>query len=104
MDDAAHNHCSLPKPVLSIFDGWMIIIGIVIGGGIFSLPPLVAGSAGSAEWMLFAWLLGAALALIGALCYAELASTFPSAGGDYHFLTRAYGKDVDSSSAGQGSL
>jgi basic amino acid/polyamine antiporter, APA family len=94
MDEAAQNHCSLPKPVLSIFDGVMIITGIVIGGGIFSLPPLVAGSTGSVEWMFFAWLLGAALALIGALCYAELAATFPSAGGDYHFLTRAYGKDV----------
>ncbi len=83
-----------PKPVLSVFDGVMIITGVVIGGGIFSLPPLVAGITGSVEWMFGAWLLGAALALIGALCYAELATTFPNAGGDYHFLTRAYGKDV----------
>ncbi len=83
-----------PKPVLSVFDGVMIITGIVIGGGIFSLPPLVAGITGSVEWMFYAWLLGAALALIGALCYAELATTFPNAGGDYHFLTRAYGKDL----------
>jgi APA family basic amino acid/polyamine antiporter len=43
--------------------------------------------------MFGAWIAGAALALIGALCYAELASTFPNAGGDYHFLMRAYGKD-----------
>jgi len=83
-----------PRPVLSVFDGVMIITGIVIGGGIFSLPPLVAGITGSVEWMFHAWLLGAALALIGALCYAELATAFPNAGGDYHFLTRAYGKDV----------
>lgn len=83
-----------PRPVLSVFDGVMIITGVVIGGGIFSLPPLVAGITGSVEWMFGAWLLGAALALIGALCYAELATTFPHAGGDYHFLTRAYGKDV----------
>lgn len=83
-----------PKPVLSVFDGVMIITGIVIGGGIFSLPPLVASIAGSVEWMFYAWLLGAALALVGALCYAELSTTFPDAGGDYHFLTRAYGKDL----------
>jgi APA family basic amino acid/polyamine antiporter len=83
-----------PRPVLSVFDGVMIITGVVIGGGIFSLPPLVAGITGSVEWMYGAWVLGAVLALIGALCYAELATAFPSAGGDYHFLTRAYGKDV----------
>ncbi len=41
-----------------------------------------------------AWILGGLLALIGALCYAELATTFPNAGGDYYFLTRAYGRDV----------
>jgi amino acid transporter len=83
-----------PRPVLSIFDGVMIITGVVIGGGIFSLPPLVAGITGSVEWMYGAWGLGAVLALVGALCYAELATAFPHAGGDYHFLTRAYGKDV----------
>jgi basic amino acid/polyamine antiporter, APA family len=83
-----------PRPALSIFDAVMIITGIVIGGGIFAFPPLVAGMTGSVEWMFGAWMLGAVLALVGALCYAELATTFPDAGGDYHFLTRAYGKDV----------
>jgi amino acid transporter len=83
-----------PRRVLSVFDGVMIVVGIVIGGGIFSLPPLVAGMGGSPQWMFIAWGLGALLALIGALCYAELATTFPSAGGDYHFLTRAYGRDL----------
>ncbi|GMV59725.1 MAG: amino acid permease [Betaproteobacteria bacterium] len=83
-----------PRPALSVFDAVMIITGIIIGGGIFSFPPLVAGMTGSVEWMFGAWLAGAALALIGALCYAELATTFPNAGGDYHFLTRAYGKDL----------
>ncbi|HQR22345.1 MAG TPA: amino acid permease [Burkholderiaceae bacterium] len=83
-----------PRRVLSVFDGVMIIVGIIIGGGIFAFPPLVAGMTGSVEWMFGAWLFGAALALVGALCYAELATTFPNAGGDYHFLTRAYGKDL----------
>lgn len=83
-----------PKPVLSRFDGVMIIVGVIIGGGIFTFPPMVAGITGSVEWMYGLWIAGALLALIGALCYAELATTFPSAGGDYHFLTKAYGKDV----------
>lgn len=55
---------------------------------------MVAGVTGSVDWMLIAWVLGGVLSLIGALCYAELASTFPNAGGDYHFLTRAYGRDI----------
>ena len=87
-------HAAAPRRALSIFDAVMIITGIVIGGGIFAFPPLVAGMTGSVEWMFGAWLAGAALALIGALCYAELAAAFPHAGGDYHFLTRAYGRDL----------
>ena len=83
-----------PRPALSVFDAVMIIAGIIIGGGIFSFPPLVAGMTGSVPWMFGAWLFGATLAFIGALCYAELATAFPSAGGDYHFLTRASGRDV----------
>jgi basic amino acid/polyamine antiporter, APA family len=83
-----------PLPALSTFDAAMIVCGIVIGGGIFALPPLVASTAGSTGWMFGAWVLGAVLTLIGSLCYAELAATFPHAGGDYHFLTRAFGRDV----------
>jgi APA family basic amino acid/polyamine antiporter len=83
-----------PRPVLSVFDAVMITVGIVIGAGIFKTPSMVAGVAGSVDWMLIAWVLGGVLSLVGALCYAELASAFPSAGGDYHFLSRAYGKDL----------
>jgi amino acid transporter len=84
----------VPLPALSTFDAVMIVCGIVIGGGIFALPPLVASTSGSVSWMFIAWALGAVLTLVGSLCYAELASTFPHAGGDYHFLTRAFGRDV----------
>jgi amino acid transporter len=91
---AAAPAVAAPRPALSVFDAVMIITGIIIGGGIFSFPPLVAGMTGSVEWMFGAWFAGAALALIGALCYAELATAFPNAGGDYHFLARAYGKDL----------
>lgn len=83
-----------PRPVLSVWGATMITVGIVIGAGIFQTPTLVAGIAGSGSSMMAAWVLGGALSLIGALTYAELASTYPSAGGDYTFLTRAYGKNV----------
>jgi amino acid transporter len=83
-----------PAPALSAFDAIMITVGIVIGAGIFQTPSLVAGIAGSMEAMLAAWVLGGALSFIGALTYAELATAYPSAGGDYTFLTRAYGRNV----------
>jgi amino acid transporter len=84
----------VPLAALSTFDASMIVCGIVIGGGIFALPPLVASTSGSVGWMFVAWALGAALTVVGSLCYAELSTTFPHAGGDYHFLTRAFGRDL----------
>jgi APA family basic amino acid/polyamine antiporter len=83
-----------PRPILSVWGATMITVGIVIGAGIFQTPALVANIAGSSGAMLAAWVLGGVLSLCGALTYAELASTYPSAGGDYTFLTRAYGKNV----------
>lgn len=94
MSTTTSGSTAAPRPTLSVYDAVMIITGIVIGGGIFAFPPLVAGIAGSPEWMMVAWVLGGVLSLIGALVYAELASTFPHAGGDYHFLVRAFGRDV----------
>ena len=83
-----------PQPRLRSWDAIAIIVGIVIGAGIFKTPSLVAGTTGDAGWTIAAWVLGALVSLAGALCYAELASTYRHAGGDYHFLTRAYGRDA----------
>jgi APA family basic amino acid/polyamine antiporter len=83
-----------PQQTLSVADAIAIIVGIVIGAGIFTLPSLAAANAGSEKAFIAGWIAGGAISLIGALCYAELATTFPSAGGDYHFLTRAYGRYV----------
>ena len=83
-----------PQPRLRARDAIAIIVGIVIGAGIFKTPSLVAGTTGDAGWTIAAWLFGALVSLAGALCYAELASTYRHAGGDYHFLTRAYGRDA----------
>jgi APA family basic amino acid/polyamine antiporter len=83
-----------PLAVLGLHEAVAIIVGIVIGAGIFKAPALVASMAGSPGWMFGAWALGGVVSLIGALCYAELATAYPHAGGDYHFLHRAYGRDV----------
>ena len=83
-----------PRPVLDLSDAIALIVGIVVGAGIFKTPSLVAANAGGAWTMLAAWLLGGIVSLIGALCYAELATACPHAGGDYHFLTRAYGRKL----------
>jgi APA family basic amino acid/polyamine antiporter len=82
------------RPVLSVFDATMITVGIVIGAGIFETPALVAGNAGSSGLMMMAWVLGGVLSFVGALTYAELATAYPSTGGDYTFLTRAFGRNV----------
>lgn len=83
-----------PKRVLSPLDAIALIVGIVIGAGIFRTPSLVASNVESGGMMLTVWLLGGAISLIGALCYAELTTTFPHTGGDYHFLKRAFGKNT----------
>ncbi len=82
---------ALPQPVLKLRHAIALIVGIVIGAGIFKAPSLVAQFTGSGTLMLAAWVLGGVVSLMGALCYAELATAYPSAGGDYHFLWRAYG-------------
>ncbi len=83
-----------PKPTLSVVDAVAIIVGIVIGAGIFKTPSLVAANTANEPWFLFAWLLGGLISLVGAFCYAELATTYPHAGGEYHFLHRAFGQDI----------
>jgi amino acid transporter len=62
-----------------------LIVGIVIGAGIFKTPSLVAAISGDAGWALVLWLAGSMISIVGALCYAELCTAYPHAGGDYHF-------------------
>jgi amino acid transporter len=75
-------------------EAMMLVLGIVIGAGIFKAPSMVADTTGSAGWMFTAWLLGGLISMVGALCYAELATAFPHVGGDYNFLKRAWGRGV----------
>lgn len=78
------------KRALGLFDALMIVIGGIIGAGIFINPYLVAQRLDSPALVTGAWLAGAAIALIGALAYAELGAMFPSAGGQYVYLRDAY--------------
>jgi basic amino acid/polyamine antiporter, APA family len=81
-----------PARTLSLRHAVAITVGIVVGAGIFRTPSLVAANAGGEGAAMLLWVLGGLISLAGALCYAELATAFPNAGGDYHFLTRAYGR------------
>ena len=79
---------------LGLWDTVSIIVGIVVGVSIFKAPPLIFANVETPWHGLLAWVLGGILALVGALCYAELAATYPRAGGDYVYLSRAYGPAV----------
>jgi amino acid transporter len=81
-------------PTLSLKDAVAMIVGIVVGAGIFRTPSLVAANVSSETNALLLWLAGGAISLIGAFCYAELTATYPHTGGDYHYLSRAYGRPL----------
>jgi amino acid transporter len=88
---STQNTATTPRQTLSVVDACAMIIGIVIGAGIFKAPSIVAGSVATETVFIALWVAGGLISLIGALCYAELGSSFPNAGGEYHFLTRAFG-------------
>jgi APA family basic amino acid/polyamine antiporter len=80
-----------PRKVLSLFDSTSLIVGIIIGAGIYQMAPDIAKGAGSWWGVLVIWAVGGLLSLFGALGYAELAAAYPREGGDYVYLSRAYG-------------
>ena len=83
---------TLPKKELTLFDSTCLIVGIIIGAGIYQMAPAIARGT-DVWWGIFLiWIVGGLLSLIGALGYAELASAYPVDGGDYVYLTKAYGK------------
>ncbi len=79
------------KARLGLWDAVSIIIGIVIGSTIYKTPPIIFGNLSTPLIGMGVWLLGGVLAFVGAMCYAELATTYPKSGGDYVYLTRAFG-------------
>lgn len=119
-DSLLRSSASQPQQRLSLLDSTSIIVGIIIGSGLYETSPLIGHNAAtfalrSVEWLTGAevgslspsveallgvlavvllWLIGAAIAGCGALCYAELASAYPRDGGNYVFLTRAFGREA----------
>jgi len=76
---------------LGLWDATSIIVGIMIGVGIFEMPQIVFKQAPGPWEAMLTWVVGGILALVGALCFAELAGAYPHSGGEYVYLTRAYG-------------
>ena len=76
---------------LGVFDTTMIVIGGIIGAGIFLNPAIVAQRVHTSAFILTTWIIGGAVALIGALCFAELGARRPQAGGGYVYLTEVFG-------------
>ncbi|MBK6527662.1 MAG: amino acid permease [Crocinitomicaceae bacterium] len=78
------------KPTLRQIDLTFIVVGLVIGMGIFRTPPEVAAAA-QVPWIFFAaWILGAVVSMIGALTFAEIGSRYPAAGGFYKIFSHCY--------------
>jgi amino acid transporter len=92
--DAAHATSAAPRRQLTLLDGICIIVGIIIGTGIYQSSPDVAACVPGPWWLVGVWVAGGLASFIGALCYAELATAYPREGGDYVYLTRAFGRPV----------
>lgn len=79
------------KRALGLVDAVAVVVGSMIGSGIFLVSAQTARDVGSPGYLLLCWVLAGALTISAALCYSELASMFPHAGGQYVFLRRTYG-------------
>src|SRR5258708_28333502 len=90
MEIAADVASNLPRK-LGLIDALAIVIGMVIGGGIFLVPNLVAQELKSATAILAVWVFAGVISFFGALACAELGTALPSTGGQYVFLREAYG-------------
>jgi APA family basic amino acid/polyamine antiporter len=79
------------KRALGLWAALAIVVGTVIGSGIFRVPQAMILNVGSVRMVFLVWIVGGVLSLAGALTYAELAAAMPGAGGEYVYLTEAYG-------------
>jgi APA family basic amino acid/polyamine antiporter len=80
------------RGALGLWDAVSIIVGIVVGAGIYQTAPFIFKHTDSPQMAMITWAVAGVLSLVGALCYAELATTYPRDGGDIVYLTRAYGR------------
>jgi basic amino acid/polyamine antiporter, APA family len=80
------------KRELGLLDGTMLVVGSMIGSGIFIVSADIARQVGSTAWLLLIWLLSGVITIIAAVSYGELSAMFPKAGGQYVYLKEAYNK------------
>lgn len=90
-DPSATTPRALPRK-LGLVTGMAVVVGVIIGSGIFRVPAPIAGAAGSLTGITLVWVLGGVVALFGALSIAELAAMYPQAGGPYVYLREAFGR------------
>jgi APA family basic amino acid/polyamine antiporter len=87
---ASHANVTLVRQ-LGVVSATALVVSNMIGTGIFTASGFLAGDLGNVSLFLLIWVVGAAAALTGAFCFSELGVNFPSSGGEYVYLTRAYG-------------
>ncbi|WP_256004290.1 APC family permease [Pedobacter deserti] len=88
----AQSHDGTFKRELGLLDGTMLVVGSMIGSGIFIVSADIARNVGSAGWLILVWVLTAVITMIAAVSYGELSAMFPKAGGQYIYLKEAYNK------------
>src|SRR5262245_57332129 len=97
-DDGARSASSAEHPVLLRALGpgaaLAVVVGNVIGSGIFAKPGHIAAASGEFDVIITAWVVGGLVCVLGALCFAELAVMIPRAGGLYDYLSEAFGRPV----------
>ncbi|MBL7221430.1 MAG: amino acid permease [Phycisphaerae bacterium] len=81
-----------PARHMSVIDAISVVVAIVVGSMIFKAPSWVASNTSGPLEMMLAWVAGGFFCLCGALCYAELAAAYPKVGGEYVYITRAFGR------------
>ncbi|ORX54515.1 amino acid transporter [Hesseltinella vesiculosa] len=80
-----------PAPHMGLLSSINMIVGLIIGSGIFASPGPVTAKVGAVGPSLMMWLVGGILSYLGAMCYAELGTMITKSGGEYQYLTKAYG-------------
>lgn len=90
-DDKQSNNRVKLKKELSLMNGVAIIVGVIVGSGIFVSPGYALKYAGSKGMALIIWVLSGLLSMVGALCYGELGTMIPRSGGDYAYIGEAFG-------------
>ena len=91
MDPNHNDQPGRPPRKLTLLDAVCVIVGTIIGAGIFGTAGEVARMLPGAQWLVIVWIAGGIISLVGCLCFAELTTAYNEPGGDYYYLTRAFG-------------